>query len=1276
MEKGISVLNKLRLLVTTIFFAILIVLSGFLYYKYEKKNIQTDKYNDLETISQLKINQLTQWLNERYNDARVTSQSPFFGSAINLWLKDSANKKLRNEIIQRISLVKNCYGYQDIFISSPDGKLLLSTNPTQSKFDPIAIVKFKEAFTAKEVVFTDFYFCPTHNQIHYDLVAPIFNNQNVPVASLVLRINPCDYIYPLIQSWPIPSKTSESLLVEKDGDSVLFLNELRFKKNTALKLKISLSQKVTPAVQAVLGKKGIFEGKDYEGNNVLSYINTIPKTPWYMVVKVNKDEIFSELRFKGVVTGIIALILLFLVVIGSSLIYRSRQKKTYQQLFLTEKELRENQELFKTTLYSIGDAVISTDKNGNIKQLNSVAEQLTGWSEEEAKGKLTEIVFQIINEETRIKVEDPVNKVLREGRIIGLANHTLLISKDGQEIPIADSGAPIKDENDEIIGVVLVFRDQTEERRQRKALEESNERFAHLFERAPLGYQSLDENGNFIEVNQAWLDTLGYTAEEVIGKWFGDFLAPTYVEAFRERFPLFKKIGNIHSEFEMIHKDRDLRFVAFDGRIGHKEDGSFEKTHCILQDITIQKSINQKLHDSEEKFRLVLENSIDAILITVPDGRILSANKAACEMLGMTEEEICKAGRDGITMQDERLNKLLKIREEEGSAKGELTMIRKSGEHFPVEISSSIFYTSKGEVRTSMVIRDITARKQIEDDLRKSEEKFRNIFDQHIAVKLIIDPVSGNIIDANNAASAFYGWPLEELKQMNISQINTLKIHDLNKRMKDALSFNEKVFEFKHRKADNSIVDVEVYSSKVKIQDKVYLHSIIHDISDKKRAEQELLISNSKVSLILNSAAEGIYGKDLNGNCIFCNSSALRMLGYSNESDLIGKNIHNLIHYKYKDNTPFPEKDCIVHKVLMDGEEVHVHDDLFWNKNGNSIPVEYWSHPILNENRIIGSVVTFIDITERQKGENERFQLLNILDNSLNEIYIFDSETLNFEYLNRGALNNIGYSIDEIKNLTPVDIKPEITIEAFKEIINPLILGEKEIQVFQTKHKRKNGSVYPVEVHLQLHKVGERKVFFAVINDITERKKLEEDMFLNEKRLSSIYDTVGDVLYYITVEKDNKFRFVSINNAFCRVTGLPEEMIVGKLVNDVIPEPSLSMVLDKYNEAIKEHKIVSWEETSNYPSGTITGEVSIAPVYDKNGKCTNLVGSVHDITERRLAENELLALKNNLEVKVLEKTKELQERIFDLEEFHEATINRELRIKELKDEIERLKGNS
>jgi len=170
-----------------------------------------------------------------------------------------------------------------------------------------------------------------------------------------------------------------------------------------------------------------------------------------------------------------------------------------------------------------------------------------------------------------------------------------------------------------------------------------------LFERAPLGYQSLDENGRLIEVNEAWLTTLGYRKDEVIGKWFGNFLSEDQVELFRTNFPKFKQSGKTMVNFEMKHKDGSTRIVAFNGRVGFTKEGLFDKTHCILNDVTEQNRIEQKLKESEEKFHLLysqmnqglaLHKIITDIQGNPIDYEFVEINKSFLDLLGLRQSEV------------------------------------------------------------------------------------------------------------------------------------------------------------------------------------------------------------------------------------------------------------------------------------------------------------------------------------------------------------------------------------------------------------------------------------------------------------------------------------------------------------------------------------------------------------------------------------------------------------------------------------------------------------
>jgi len=187
----------------------------------------------------------------------------------------------------------------------------------------------------------------------------------------------------------------------------------------------------------------------------------------------------------------------------------------------TEEKLRASEEHLRTTLYSIGDAVISTDAEGCVVSMNPMAESLTGWSEQEATGQPLDTVFRIVNEQTGRPVESPVRKVLKQGVIVGLANDTLLLARDGRQIPIADSGAPIRNEAGEATGVVLVFRDQTEGRKALQALRESEERFRMMAENVKdYAIFMLDPGGHVMSWSAGAEKITGYRADEIVGQHF------------------------------------------------------------------------------------------------------------------------------------------------------------------------------------------------------------------------------------------------------------------------------------------------------------------------------------------------------------------------------------------------------------------------------------------------------------------------------------------------------------------------------------------------------------------------------------------------------------------------------------------------------------------------------------------------------------------------------------------------------------------------------------
>lgn len=371
-----------------------------IYFVHKKAQIEADKYEEIQAIGDLKSNQITQWIEERIGDVNVISRSPFFTVGVQKWLTHPENKEIKKEIFDRIHLVQSSYRYQAIYVVSKDAKKFIATNDDTLDFSSDLLPFFNQVLRDKKEVLSGFYHCLNHKAVHIDFLAPISSDDGELLAVLILRMDPKDYLYPLIKNWPTNSKTAESKLFKKMGDSVLFLSDLRAIQNAALTYSLPLSQKEDPAVQAILGHYGKFFGVDYRGKHVLSHVSAVKKTPWYMASKIDLKEIHQDLYWSIGYITLFILVVILLLFFAFRLANSQQRQKNIEALLEKERQIHQNQEESKIILYSIGDGVITTDTNGLITRMNPVAEQLIGYKEEECLGVSVSKVFKIIDEET------------------------------------------------------------------------------------------------------------------------------------------------------------------------------------------------------------------------------------------------------------------------------------------------------------------------------------------------------------------------------------------------------------------------------------------------------------------------------------------------------------------------------------------------------------------------------------------------------------------------------------------------------------------------------------------------------------------------------------------------------------------------------------------------------------------------------------------------------------------------------------------------------------
>jgi PAS domain S-box-containing protein len=423
------------------------------------------------------------------------------------------------------------------------------------------------------------------------------------------------------------------------------------------------------------------------------------------------------LDFSGVLqTGVFVLVSLLI----SALAERSAR---------AESSARADRESLQTTLRSIGDAVISTDARGRVQFMNPVAERLTGWPFAEAEGRPLAEVFRIVNEVTRAAVESPADKVLREGRVVGLANHTVLLARGGTEVPIEDSGAPIRDGRGRTSGVVLVFHDVTEQRK----VERARALQAAIVESSSEAVIGKTLDGVVTSWNAAAERMYGYAAEEAVGRHIS-FIVPEELRADLEEILSRLRRGERveRAETVRVRKDGTRLDVSLIISPIRESSGQLVGASTVARDITSQKRADEAARASRARLESIVDSAMDAIISVGEDQRVLLFNHAAEKMFRCTAEEAL--GRPLERFVPARFRAEHRAHVESFGRTGVTTRamagaravagLRADGEEFPLEASISQVEAG-GQKLYTVIMRDITERKASEERLRFLAEASR-----------------------------------------------------------------------------------------------------------------------------------------------------------------------------------------------------------------------------------------------------------------------------------------------------------------------------------------------------------------------------------------------------------------------------------------------------------------------------------------------------------------------------------------------------------------------
>jgi PAS domain S-box-containing protein len=701
---------QLAILAVMIVFSL--IAGGIIYYKSEKKALIAARYAEFKAIADLKTLQIMKWREDRIEDAEV-SQTYIFSNAIVDIASGIMDNEQRSNLKRRLFQYTLQHQYDNAIIAMPDGKILLSADTTLKKADKTTIVSIGLAASLRETYFSDIYYNESKTKILLDVIAPVIRGGSIK-AFFILQIDPKKYLFQLVQKWPIQSKTAETLIVEKDGDYILFVNELLHKHNSALKLRIPLSDTMVAGVKAVLGKRGICEGIDYKGKEVIAELRPLRGTPWFMVTKEDRSELFSEINYRAGFIIAFVLLLILLAVAGLSFFYNYRQKTIYKELFDLEKDLRatedDYQSLFERMLNGFAYCLMIYDGDEPVDfiyiKVNDAFETLTGLRNVTGK-KVSKVI-------PGIRQADPeLFEIYGRVALTGKPEKFEMFVSALNDWYLITVYSPKKEY------FVAVFDVITERKKSEQELIKISTEMQLIFKNminAFVVWESVfDEKGQFVSMrfgqfNDAYSRISQLKYEDVKGKDVFEVwptTEPGWVEAYGE-----VAVTGIPSTFDMYHEPTKGWYHCN----AYRPTESPLQVCVIFEDITEIRKAGEILKESEEKFRNLFENSPVGKSMTEVDGT-LHVNNAFCNLTGYSEKELLGKKWMEITHPEDILltsEAMQSLKDgKQTVARFEKRFIHKKGHIVWTDISSYLQKDANGIPRFYITsITDITERKQ------------------------------------------------------------------------------------------------------------------------------------------------------------------------------------------------------------------------------------------------------------------------------------------------------------------------------------------------------------------------------------------------------------------------------------------------------------------------------------------------------------------------------------------------------------------------------------
>jgi len=571
---------------------------GYLYYRSLEKNIRADTLEALSAIADLKVRQIIQWRQERLSDGLFLAANTSHIRQLARFMTEPDNRMLKHDLLQSLKSYVDSYDYRNALLTDTDINVRLFYPAEDTIIGDYLRALLPEVIKQGKVVLTDIHQTGKVSFTHLDLLVPLKGpgtNDSTIFGVLVLRIDPQEILYPILQTWPAVSKTSEALLIHTEGEEVVYLNRLRHSEDAEMVLRRPLTRQKLPAAMAVQGIMETADALDYRGVPVLAAMKKVPGTPWFLIAKTDREEAYAALSDrKG---QVVLITVLFILMSGFLLgfLWRRQRVRFYREKYETELERMALVKHFDYILKNANDIILLVDKDYVIVEANDKACETYQYDRNELIGKNV----------NRLRTPQSLGRFGQDYKILGDTGHltyeTIHRRKDGTDFPVEISARKV-----DIEGVPYyqsIGRDITERKYTEEILSESEERFRKIFEESPFSMVMTGKDMGIIRVNSAFCDFLGYSEEELLGMTFRNFTHPDHIEndelavlrLVKQDIPIY------NTEKRYIRKDGSVIWGSTTVNLIRNNKGEATLYFAMIQDITARRKAETELIAAKEK---------------------------------------------------------------------------------------------------------------------------------------------------------------------------------------------------------------------------------------------------------------------------------------------------------------------------------------------------------------------------------------------------------------------------------------------------------------------------------------------------------------------------------------------------------------------------------------------------------------------------------------------------------------------------------------------------